>query len=428
MEIVILGGGIAGLSLAHFLHDKSFILEKGELGGLCRSFSLNGIYYDIGPHIIFSKNKEILDKHTSMIETNRIRRVNNIFFKDRFIKYPFENGLYGLSEEDREYCLAAFLKNPYENYIPKTMLQFFLTTFGEGITKLYLQPYNEKIWKFDSTFMDTQMVERIPKPPKEDVIKSATGEKDTDGYLHQLYFHYPKKHGIKTLIDAYADLIKEKSEVHKNINITELIQTKRGWNIISDKGDFETDQLINTIPIHELFKYLNAPREIINTLNSLLYNSIHIVVLQYKHVTIDEHFAIYVPQKEIIFHRVTNLNFLGDEYSLKNGGTTLMAEITFRPKSSLSTISPDNILNRVKTEIEDIGFALQKDYIDGEVRTFKYAYPIYDINHRKNIDKILEYLKSINIQSCGRFAEFEYLNTDGVVDHSQKLAATINMK
>ena len=25
--------------------------------------------------------------------------------------------------------------------------------------------------------MDTQMVERIPKPPKEDVIKSANGEK-----------------------------------------------------------------------------------------------------------------------------------------------------------------------------------------------------------------------------------------------------------
>ena len=50
------------------------------------------------------------------------------------------------------------------------MLQFFLKTFGEGITKTYLQPYNEKIWKYDPSFMDVQMVERIPKPPKEDVM------------------------------------------------------------------------------------------------------------------------------------------------------------------------------------------------------------------------------------------------------------------
>ena len=53
------------------------------------------------------------------------------------------------------------------------MLQFFLVTFGEGITDLFLRPYNEKIWKFDPSMMDTQMVERIPKPPPEDIIRSA---------------------------------------------------------------------------------------------------------------------------------------------------------------------------------------------------------------------------------------------------------------
>ena len=46
------------------------------------------------------------------------------------------------------------------------MIQFFYKIFGEGITRTYLEPYNRKIWKFDPSFMDTQMVERIPKPPK----------------------------------------------------------------------------------------------------------------------------------------------------------------------------------------------------------------------------------------------------------------------
>ena len=51
------------------------------------------------------------------------------------------------------------------------------------------------------------MVERIPKPPKEDIIKSAKGI-STEGYKHQLYFHYPKKNGIQALFDAYLNSIK----------------------------------------------------------------------------------------------------------------------------------------------------------------------------------------------------------------------------
>ena len=29
----------------------------------------------------------------------------------------------------------------------------FLKIFGEGITKTYLEPYNQKIWKFEPSFM-----------------------------------------------------------------------------------------------------------------------------------------------------------------------------------------------------------------------------------------------------------------------------------
>src|SRR3989344_360980 len=132
MTTIILGGGIAGLSLAHFLQDKSIILEKeAQLGGLGRSFQLNGISYDIGPHILFSKNKEVLNFHLSLIPTNTIRRSNQILHRGKFIKYPFENDLASLSPEERNYCLQEFLHNPYEHYPAHNMLQFFLKTFGE---------------------------------------------------------------------------------------------------------------------------------------------------------------------------------------------------------------------------------------------------------------------------------------------------------
>ncbi len=427
IKIGILGGGLAGLSLAYFYKGESFILEKkGILGGLCRSFDFKGVTYDIGPHIIFSKNKKILDLHTSFVETNLIRRNNSIFFKGRFVKYPFENDLVALPEDDKEYCLQEFLHNPYENYKEGNMLQFFLKTFGEGITRTYLQPYNEKIWKFDSSCLDTQMVERIPKPPKEDVIKSANGI-ETEGYVHQLYFHYPKKGGIQSLVCAYESRIKDKAEIFNPISIQRIKRDENLWIIATDKGEFRTDRIVNCMPIHELFKYIEAPSDIQDTLERMLYNSIYIVMVRANNDSIGDRLAIYVPEKDIIFHRLSKLNFLGDEYVAIDGKSTFMVEITYRPESYLSTLTEEQIKDEVIKGLDTCGFVARDDVDEITVKSFKYAYPIYDLMHRHHTNKVLTYLKSIGIESNGRFAEFEYVNTDKVAENSMNLAKKLTI-
>ena len=427
IDTLILGGGIAGLSLASFLDRQALVIERDKtVGGLSRSYSLNGIVYDIGPHIIFSKNKEVLDLHTSLIPTNQIRRSNQIFFKGRYVKYPFENDLAALDPADRDYCLNEFLVNPYEDYKPSNMLQFFLSVFGEGITRLYLQPYNEKIWKFDPSCMDTQMVERIPKPPKEDVIKSANGV-PTEGYTHQLYFHYPRSGGFQSMIDAYRDsAVSRGQRIETGVEIQGMTRAGDEWQVATDGGVISAKQMINCMPLHELFRYLTPPTEISETLNKLLYNSIYIVIVQVKRDRIGDHFALYIPEKDIVFHRLSKLNFLGEEYQLPGTGTTLMAEVTFRPGSHLASISQSRVVEQVTRDLAKLGFIDLEDIVDTAIRFEPYAYVIYDLDHRKNVNAILNYLSGIGISSVGRFAEFEYLNTDGVVERTLKLARQIN--
>ncbi len=396
------------------------------MGGLSRSYSLNGVAYDIGPHIIFSKNKEVLDLHTSIIKSNRVRRSNQIYFKGRHVKYPFENDLSALSEEDRGYCLNDFLDNPYEAYSPQNMLQFFLATFGEGITRLYLQPYNEKIWKFDPACMDMQMVERIPKPPKEDVVASANGVA-TEGYTHQLYFHYPTSGGFQTLVDAYRDRAVARGQIIRTeAAVRRLERISGGWKVHTDAGAIQVDKLINCAPIFEIFSLLNPPAAIKADLDALLFNSIYIVIVQVIKDNIGDHFAFYIPDKDIIFHRLSKLNFLGEAYVLEGGGTTLMAEVTFRPGSYLSTINQDIIVDQVIDGLEAIGFIERGDILSTEVRYEKYAYVIYDLLHRERVDRLLAWLRDQDIESAGRFAEFEYLNTDGVVERTLALARRLN--
>ena len=62
----LLGGGLSAISLAYYLQENEkiseiHILEKDDTpGGICRTYAKDGIEYDVGPHIIFSKDKEIL--------------------------------------------------------------------------------------------------------------------------------------------------------------------------------------------------------------------------------------------------------------------------------------------------------------------------------------------------------------------------------
>jgi len=121
MNICILGGGLSGVSLAYFLQDnpqikRIDILEKNKnMGGLCHSFK-KSIYYDIGPCILFLKDKEILNIMIGLLgeNKNRLRRSNKIFYKRRFVKYPFENELFALLEKSIDYYLNIFLYNTYE--------------------------------------------------------------------------------------------------------------------------------------------------------------------------------------------------------------------------------------------------------------------------------------------------------------------------
>ena len=130
MTVGILGGGIAALSLAHFINEDSIIFEKDlTLGGLCRSFDFYDVPFDVGPHIIFSKNSEVLNFHNYLTEMSTFQRLSKILIGQNLVKYPLENNLHQLNPIDRDRCLVEFQKNPYSSMKPNNMQQFFLSYF-----------------------------------------------------------------------------------------------------------------------------------------------------------------------------------------------------------------------------------------------------------------------------------------------------------
>ncbi len=422
-RVGILGGGIAGLSLSYFIGPDSEILEKDSTtGGLCRSYQKEGFTYDLGGHILFSKDKEIFDFELEMLadKVERFYRRNAVWFKRRYVKYPFENGLSALDKEDNFNCLYNFIENkpgPQNNF-----KDWIYNTFGKGLADLYLIPYNTKIWNTPPEEMGTAWVERIPKPPLEDLIKSALGI-ETEGYVHQLYFYYPKSGGFETLPRVFEAAVKDR--IVRNFAVKKVQKTKRGW-VVSNGGDErEYERIVCAMPIMDFIPALDSvPQEVTRALNSLRYNSLIVVMVGVAKPKLTDQFAVYVPQSDLLFHRLCFYGYFGSAY-VPEGASSVVAEITANEGDEVWSMSDDQVAAHVVDGLAREGFLEKKDVIVTDVKRTKYAYVIYDINYERNLGIIKDYCREAGIELCGRFAEFVYYNSDGVIRSAKTVASRI---
>jgi protoporphyrinogen oxidase len=308
------------------------------------------------------------------------------------------------------------------------MLAFFLKTFGEGITNLYLRPYNEKIWKFDPAFMDTQMVKRIPRPPDEDILKSAGGI-ETEGYLHQLYFYYPKSGGIQSLVESFRSRLNSKVAIHVEHEVKQVRKLAEKWEIKSGNGGKRLfDLMVSTIPVQTLVGITENDEKIKRCVDALKYNSIMIGIVNVKCDKAGNNFAFMIPEKELIFHRLSKIDFLGPAYR-KEETVDYMLEVTYKKNDLLDTSSDQQIMEEMIEGLIKIDFIEKKEDVNfTELKRFPFAYVIYDLDHRKNMDLIKAFYAKEGIYLHGRFGEFEYLNMDAVVRHSKELSRRLKWR
>jgi len=432
IETAILGGGLSGLTLAYLL-DKNgisdfLLLEKNsECGGLMRSAREQGFTFDIGgSHIIFSKDKKILNFMVHLLKDNvvRNRRNTKILYKNRYVKYPFENGLADLPKEDNFECLYYFIQNLIKRKIgkidkPKNFKEWCYYTFGKGIAEKYLIPYNEKIWKYPLEKIGLEWVERVPNPSAEDIIKSSLGI-ETEGYTHQLYFYYPKYGGIQSLIKSLETPVRKKIVTH--FEIKEIERTGSRWVISNGREKYEFDKIVSTIPLPELVKVLkHVPTQIKEIVNRLKFNSLITVALGVNTPKINHLSWLYIPDKYILPHRVSfPSNY--SPYVSPEDKSLILAEITCNYGDEIFISEDENISKKVIGDLHALKIINKNDVCFSRVTRIKYAYVIPDLEYKENVIKLNEYFKNIGIILCGRFAQWKYMNMDACVEAAMKVA------
>ena len=418
--IGILGGGLAGLSAGYHIEKagrKDYLLLEKEArpGGLARSWSAKGYTFDYGPHIIYTQDEYALALFRSFLKGNltRKRRQNFICLYKTLVKYPFETFLFGLPPKVILECLEGVLdagkRAPGSQ--PANFKEWILQTFGEGIARHYLIPYNLKVWKHPLEKMGTDWIAgRVPSPDMKDMMRGALGIQNRE-FGPNANFHYPVRGGIGSLPSAMAMCLKN---LRTGCRVTKISKGRVGPELsFTFRGKEQVmafPKIISTLPLPDLVPLVeDAPGEVRRAADALVFTSLICMGIGVRRGRISDKHSIYYPEKEYLFNRISfPMNMAVS--TAPRGRSSILVEVTCRKGER-----PDleGAARRILKDLVMADILRKGDKLDyQEVRTYSHGYVVYDLEHRRNVGTIHNFLKGNGILPAGRFGDWEYLNMD----------------
>ena len=421
--IIILGGGLTGLSVGYHLAKEKVefkIIEKDKrVGGLCKTENIDGFLFDYTGHFLHFKTdyaerlvKKLLGKNLEKHQRN-----SWIYSKNVFTPYPFQKNTHGLPFYVKAECFLGLIKTRFKRSKLKTFEEWILNSFGNGIAKHFMIPYNEKLWTLHPKYLTTEWVGSfVPKVSVLEFIKGAlfSVKRDTVGY--NPLFYYPKKGGIESLPRAFERQIKK--YIIKNTKIKRIdIKNK----IIECEGGekYRYDKLISTIPLPEIVKLIKQ-KQMHNLLKSLEYVSVYNLNLglnkEHDH---DKHW-VYFPEKRYPFYRIgfmSNIN----KNMVPEGCGSIYTEISY---SNHKPLTPNIEKNIIKSLIK-LKLLREKNIIVKKVLNIKYAYVIYNKFWKESVPQIKNYLKKNDIISIGRYGGWEYSAMENAINYGKEIMSII---
>jgi protoporphyrinogen oxidase len=423
-DLSILGSGWAGLLFArkalNLGVNKISLIEEskaGEQGGLLKTEIIDGFTFDCGgPHLLFSRDQQVLSDITDILKTNCSQRERNnfVFYKNQYIQYPFENGIYQLTPHER----VRFIKGIIERMLyvsknsqwkPANFLDWITGFFGDYMASEYLIPYNKKIWKRPLDKMAADWVftpGRLPIPQLENMLLTVAGISNI-GYKEQAYFYYPNNGGISALFHSLYDIVHDRGV--KFISGEKVVSIRKDHGkIFRINEKISARRVVSTIPLPDLLFSLDD-KNYKHLAEKFDYNSVAVVGVAIKGKTPNQT-SIYVPDSRIIFHRYTWMSSLIPPKDQDK--SNLIAEVTI-PKGE--DFDLDKITKNVIKGLLDIGVIEDENSVlFTKVWFNKYGYPIYSLDHNEIREEAMRILDSYRIITVGRWGSWHYWNTDMV--------------
>lgn len=425
MKVIILGAGLAGLSTAYHLKKDYEIFEKNDrAGGLCRSEKEKGFTFDYTGHLLHLKNSytQKLIKKLLQNNLNLCKRNAWIYSKGAYTKYPFQANTYGSPKKVIKECLLGLIKAKYETKRRKvkTFEDFIYKTFGRGIARHFMIPYNQKVWQRHPRELTTEWLGRfVPQPNLEEFIDGALNIQSKN-FGYNVTFWYPRKGGIESLISAFLSRVDNINLNKKAVKISLRKRTVSFQSGLEVKFDF----LVSTIPLPVFISLIeDIPKKIKILSAKLRWVSVLNINFGVNRKLIDKHW-IYFPEPDFIFYRVGFSSNFCPALAPPNS-TAIYTEVSYGKKRPLP-FGKREVEKRVIKDLIKARMLKSEDKIS-VVKTLDipFAYVFYDKNWKNCTRLIHEYLRKKNIYSIGRYGGWTYSTMEDAILDGKEIAEKI---
>lgn len=475
-SVLIVGAGPTGLSAAYHLGADALLIEQADrVGGWCRSIEDNGFTFDMAGHIMFSNDPYVHQMYQMLLGDNVHWQDREawIYSKQVFTRYPFQGALYGLPPDVIKECIVGAIEARFgplnakkpaadrganDDYTgperrgmfepllksngerkwrvytgaerrltahkgtPKSFEEFIYKVWGSGIAKHFAIPYNQKLWAVPLAEMETSWLGgRVPLPNLEEMIDGALSPAPKP-MGPNARFGYPLRGGFQALMNGFLPHLK--GELLLETKVVTVSPAEHRVTL-SDGSVVPYDFLINTMPLPALIRAMgsHAPADVRKAAAGLRHVSVRCVNIGVGREKLTEKHWIYYPE-EPVFHRIF-VQGNASPYCNPPGGFGLTCEITYSEDKPLPC-DGHALIKRCIEDCHRVGFFKPEDPIWAANQVdMPVAYVVYDHERARNVTHIREWLSHHDIVLAGRYAEWEYYNSDHAFVAGKKAAEQV---
>jgi len=379
--IVIMGGGLAGLSTAYHLGDVPHVVLEADAvaGGLCRSRTVDGFVFDYTGHLLHLRDPraekliaELLPDAFRVIERRAAIRTHGAT-----LPFPFQANLHGLPPELVAECIIGFVEcgeTPIPDDPGISFRDWSLAVLGRGISD----------------------------PNLHEVVRGALGLENR-GMGYNSTFRYPEHGGIEVVPRAFAERV---DTVRPGSRIEEVDVGTRTVTLAGGER-IDYDSLVVTLPLPGFLRMIRgASPALRGHADRLDWSVVECLNLGIDRAGVGEGIHwIYFPDPEVPFYR-TGFSTAFSDGVAPPGTSSLYIEFGVRrderpdregmERDALDALRREGILRP-----DDRVVARDWVRIDP-------GYVIFDRARQEVMAQVVPELESLDIHLIGRYGAWTY--------------------
>ena len=395
------------------------------VGGISRTESYKNYAFDLGGHRFFTKfpSIEALWRELLGPDLTEVRRISRIFYHGRFIDYPlsFPEIIRKLGPLESLLILGSYLRTFHRSKADTDFQAWVTNRFGKRLFETFFKDYTEKVWGIPCRLIEAEWAEQRIKGLSflSALTNALFGGRKTRSLIKS--FLYPRR-GPGQMWQRLTQRIQQNGgDLQLNSPVVKLhhdgggsitsldCRTKSGTTAI------EPVQVISSMPITSLVTRLSPepPEDVLQAAKALKYRGFLLVVLILKDTDLFPDQWIYVHDPTVRIGRIQNYRNWSPDMVPDPATSSLGVEFFCNEGDPFWSTDDAELISLAARETEILGLASRGAVLDGTVIRIPKAYPVYELNYRKNLSLLQRYTAGFhNLHLIGRNGNFRYNNMD----------------